>query len=231
MRGRAGPLLPDWYPGQHPFYLSPSARNEVRREFDRSSIFLNIPYATRYSNLEVAILSTVTAYDLVPRMAKQALGLDVRIQKIVRLMLSCAYGLTDLTYARRMNMPFELGMLLCWARPTFVVSSSLARHVRALSDLNFGDIRYHGGRVRTLIHELAGWIEQNCTTRRLSEISLLRRYRQWQFIRKQLGPDFDRRTPQEITRLIDVVEPDYSIRFADSPRRRRTGRGRVQNAR
>ena len=91
-------LIPRWFPASHPLSLSPGAQDELKREFDPQGIFLNIPYADRYTNLELAILATVTAYGLVPRMAKARVGLEVRLQKIARLILSCAYGITDLTY-------------------------------------------------------------------------------------------------------------------------------------
>ena len=67
----AGPLIPRWLPDHHPFYVSPATADRIRRGFKPNRIFLNIPYAARYSNLEVAVLSTATAYDLHPCMAKE----------------------------------------------------------------------------------------------------------------------------------------------------------------
>ena len=92
-------------------------RNRIRRTHRTGAgIFLNIPYSNRYSSFEVAIISTVTAYGLIPRMARERVGLEIRAQKIFELILSCDYGVTDLSYQRRMNMPLELGLLLALAK-------------------------------------------------------------------------------------------------------------------
>jgi hypothetical protein len=117
----ADPLIPSWLADDHPFYVSSPTAERVRRGFRPNRIFLNIPYASRYSNLEVAVLSTATAYDLDPCMAKERSKLEIRMRKIVELVLTCKYGFTDLSYATRMNMPFELGVLLAWGKETFVI--------------------------------------------------------------------------------------------------------------
>jgi hypothetical protein len=127
------PLIPDWFPDHHPFYLPASVAARVERDFNPARIFLNIPYAAKYSSLEVAVLSTATAYDLEPIMSKEKLRLEVRMRKIVELILSSRFGFTDLTYSRRMNMPFELGLLLAWGKETFVISSRPTSTVRARS--------------------------------------------------------------------------------------------------
>jgi hypothetical protein len=57
----ADPLIPSWLPDDHPFYVSAPTAERVRRGFRPNRIFLNIPYTSRYSNPEVAVLSTATA--------------------------------------------------------------------------------------------------------------------------------------------------------------------------
>jgi len=208
------PLIPDWFPDHHPFYLPASVAQRVERDFRPTRIFLNIPYASKYSSLEVAVLSTATAYDLEPIMSKEKLRLEVRMRKIVELMLSSRYGFTDLTYSKRMNMPFELGLLLAWGKETFVISSRLTPTVRALSDLNFGDIQFHDNRVYQLIAKFSAWIEKTVTRKRLSLTTLKTRYRRWQAIRRSLGQDFDRLTPAQLAKLVGVAEDEFSLLFS-----------------
>jgi hypothetical protein len=218
----AGPLLPTWLPDHHPFYVSPATAERIQRGFRPNRIFLNIPYASRYSDLEVAVLSTATAYGLDPCMAKERSRLEVRMRKIVELMLTCQYGFTDLSYAGRMNMPFELGVLLAWGKETFVISAHPTRTIQALSDLNFGDIEFHRRRVKVLIEKFSRWIERTAVTKRLSSSTLLTRYRRWQTLRRSLGADFDRLTPAQLANLVGVAEDEFSLRFFDgktSPKR------------
>jgi hypothetical protein len=212
----AGPLIPSWLPDQHPFYISVPTARRVRRNFKPNRIFLNIPYASRYSNLEAAVLSTATAYDLDPCMGKERSKLEIRMRKIVELILTSKYGFTDLSYATRMNMPFELGVLLAWGKETFVISSHPTRTVKALSDLNFGDIEFHRGTAKLLIEKFSRWIERTASSKRLKSSTLLTRYRRWQAIRRSLGRDFDRLTPAQLARLVGVAEDEFSLRFSES---------------
>jgi len=76
----ADPLIPSWLPDDHPFYVSSPTAERLRRGFRPKRIFLNIPYAARYSNLEVAVLSTATAYDLDPCMAKDGRSAVARMK-------------------------------------------------------------------------------------------------------------------------------------------------------
>jgi hypothetical protein len=207
-------VLPSWFPPDHPLYLNQAIRRHIRREFDPTGIFLNIPYSERYSNLEVAIISTVTAYGLTPRMARERSRTEVRLLKIAELMLSCKYGFTDLTYVTRMNMPLELGLLLAFGKETFIASGKRYAALRTVSDLNFADIHYHEGRVRKLIAALSRWIEQNCSKKRLTTETLLQRYRRLRQLRQFLADDFDRLKPQEIVGVLGVAEDEFSMKLS-----------------
>jgi hypothetical protein len=211
----ADPLVPSWLPDDHPFYVSAPTAERVRRGFRPNRIFLNIPYASRYSNLEVAILSTATAYGLDPCMAKERSKLEIRIRKIVELVLTCKYGFTDLSYATRMNMPFELGVLLAWGKETFVITSHPTRTIKTLSDLNFGDIEYHRGTVKLLIEKFSRWIERTASSKRLMSSTLFTRYLRWQAIRRSLGRDFDRLTPAQLAKLVGFAADEFSVRFSE----------------
>jgi len=213
---RPKPLIPDWFPSSHPLNLPQSVRRAIARDFNPDAVFLNIPYSRRYTNLEVAMISTLTAYGLVPQMAKTRVGLEVRLHKIAALMLGCGYGVTDLTYVRRMNMPLELGVLLAWGKHTFVASERPYGTIKTISDLNFGDVHYHRQRVGELVRQLSRWIEQHCSRKRFSVSILMSRYRRLQRIRRSLGPDFEKLTPSEISKLLGIVEEEFSMKLVPS---------------
>ncbi len=209
-----GPALPTWIPPDQPLYLNQTIRRRIRQEFDQNGIFLNIPYSDRYSSLEVAIISTVTAYDLTPRMARQRSRTEARLLKITELILACRYGLTDLSYVQRMNMPLELGLLLAFGKETFITSYKKYSALKTISDLNFADIRYHEGSVRRLIVELSRWIEQTCSRKRLTTRTLLGRYRRLRRLRQSLGDDFDRLRPNEISLVLGIAQDEFQLNLA-----------------
>ncbi len=205
------PTLPTWIPPDQPLYVNTAIRRRIRREFDPRGIFLNVPYSNRYSNLEVAIISTVTAYDLNPRMARERSRTEVRLLKITELMLACRYGLTDLSYEKRMNMPLELGLLLAFGKETFIASGRKYSSLRTISDLNFSDIHYHEGSVRRLIGALSRWVEGTCSKKRLTTHTLVQRYRRLRKLRRSLGDDFDRLKPEEIAMVLGVVRDEFQL--------------------
>lgn len=213
---RRSPLLPSWIPPTHPLYLNRTVREEVRREYDPRGIFLNIPYSAHYSNLEIAIIATVTAYGLKPRMARERSRMEVRLLRIFELILKCQFALTDLTYVTRMNMPLERGLLLAFGKETFVTSKKRYGALRTVSDLNFCDIHYHEGGVRRLVVGLSRWIEQNCSSKRLTTNTLLQRYSRLRQLRRYLGDDFDRLRPEEITAVLGVARDEFRMQLPGS---------------
>ncbi len=208
------PILPLWIPPDHPLHLSRSTLRKIRARFDKRGIFLNIPYSPRYSRLEAAIISTVTAYDLTPYLARQRPRVEVRLLKLVEMMFSCRYALTDLSYSRRMNMPLELGLLLGFGKETFITSRKPYGALKTVSDLNFSDIHYHRGSVRELIAGLSRWLEHNCSRKRLSNRTLMQRYRHLCQVRRDLGRDFDKLQPSEISGLLGFAQDQFRLRFA-----------------
>lgn len=149
-------------------------------------------------------------------MARERLRMEVRLVKILELMLTCEYGLADLSYATRMNMPLELGLLLAFGKETFVASERRYSAFRSISDLNFADIHYHQGKVRRLVVGLSRWIEQNCSRKRLTTETLLERYRRLRKIRQSLADDFDRLRAHEISALLGVAEDEFQMEIPGS---------------
>jgi hypothetical protein len=209
-------VLPSSLGPDKPLFLNSAITQRIRLNYHRRGIFLNIPYGKKYSNLELAIISTALAYDLIPRLARWRGRMEVRLLKIVELILTCEYAITDLSYVARMNMPFELGILLAFGKETFVMSKKEYGAVKCISDLNFSDIYYHGGTIRKLIVGLSRWIEQTCSSKRLKTETLLRRYRRLRRLRESLGEDFDRLGPDGIASFLGVVRDEYRMIFPGS---------------
>ncbi len=205
------PILPTWISSYQPLHLNSALCRRICRDFDPMGIFLNIPYSDRYSNLQIAILSTVTAYDLTPRMARERSRLEARLPRIFELICTCKYGLTDLSYANRMNMPLELGLLLALGKETFVISRRSYSALKTISDLNFGDIEYHDGSIRRLIATLSLWIQQNCSPKTLTTATLLERYQRLRQMRTIVGDDFDRIRPSQIAGFLGVASDEFDM--------------------
>lgn len=144
-------------------------------------------------------------------MARERSRAEVRLLKISELMLTCNYGLTDLSYVTSMNMPLELGLLLAFGKETFIIARKRYSALRTISDLNFSDIHYHEGGIRSLIVALSKWIEQTCSKKRLTTQTLLRRYHRLRRLRQSLGDDFDRLRPDEISKLLGVAEDEFQM--------------------
>lgn len=199
----------------HPCFLGAADRARVKRQFNRSGIFVNIPYASRYTRFELAIISTATAYGLTPRMAKQRATFETRFRRIWEMILTCAYGFTDLSYARRMNIPLELGLMLALGKNCFITSARRYDALSRISDLNLGDIHYHEGRPRTLIADFSRWIEENCSHQHIAVAALVNRFRAVVWLRDEhLGPDeFDRLRPENITAVLRSAQRNLGVTF------------------
>jgi len=102
-------------------------------------------------------------------------------------------------------------MLLSLGKETFITSNRPYSALRTLSDLNFCDIHYHKGSVRRLVVGLSMWIEQTCSSKRLTTHTLIRRYRHVRQLRRQLGDDFDRLSPQQIVAVFRVAEDELQM--------------------
>jgi hypothetical protein len=107
---------------------------------------------------------------------------------------------------------------LAWGKETFVITSRRTRTIKALSDLNFGDIEFHEGKARLLIEKFSRWIERTASSKRLKSSTLLTRYRRWLAIRRSLGRDFDRLSPAQLAKLVGVAEDAFSLRFSETRR-------------
>ena len=203
----------------HPCHLNAADRARIRRRFNPRGIFLNIPYAAAYTQLELATISTATAYELTPMMARQRDTFEIRFRRIWEMILSCAFGFTDLSYTTRLNMPLELGLMLASGKTCFIASRRRYGALARISDLNLGDIHYHEGRPRRLIAGLSHWIEQHCSHRRIEVERLVNRFKAVVWLREwHLGPEeFDRLPPEAISAVLRTAQTNLGVFFGPLP--------------
>jgi hypothetical protein len=140
---------------------------KVRVEQD--SVFLNIPYDTRFQPLYLAYIVGLTELGLTPKATLAIPGGLNRLDRIFALIQSCRYSIHDLSRIQidrnppptpRFNMPFELGLAIAWSklnstRHTWFVSESVERRAqKSLSDLNGTDLNIHDGSPEGVMREL-----------------------------------------------------------------------------
>jgi hypothetical protein len=133
----------------------------------REAVFLNIPYDPQFARLYLAYITALSAIGFLPRATLGIAG-NRRLDRIARLIESCAYSIHDLSRVQldrraprtpRFNMPFELGLAVAWAqanpRHKWFVFESVSRRVnKSLSDLDGTDPYIHGGTVRGVMREV-----------------------------------------------------------------------------
>lgn len=141
------------------------------RRHSRHSAFLNIPYDDQYTNLYFAFIAGLCAFGLRPRATLEIATGERRLDRIFGLMTSCHYSFHDLSRVQldrsaprtpRLNMPFELGLLLGWRKAKrksnhtwFVFEAVRRRLQKSLSDLDGTDPLIHDGTVRGVFRELS----------------------------------------------------------------------------
>lgn len=215
-RARSGPSALRWIPPDSPIYLSEAIRDRISREYDENGVFLNIPFDDRYAALEMAIMSTLTAYELTPHIAKERRRVEVRLFKIVELMLTCKYGITDLSMPDRMNMPFELGLLMGFGIETFLMSNKRYSALQSISDMNFCDVYYHENKCQSLISGLSQWIERTCSKKQISTRILIRRFEGLKAVKKSLGDDYHKLRAHQIKSLLGIAQEGLPLASGSS---------------
>ncbi len=134
-----------------------------------NSVFINVPYDTRFRPLYIAFVVGLTDLGLKPEATLAIPGGEARLDRIFDLIRSCRYSLHDLSRVQldrtpprtpRFNMPFELGMAVAWAklypeRHTYIVLESVSRRAqKSLSDMAGSDFNIHAGTPEGVMREL-----------------------------------------------------------------------------
>lgn len=134
-----------------------------------TAVFLNIPYDQKFRPLYLAYIVGLMQLGLEPRVTLGLPGGARRLDRILELIQGCRYSIHDLSRVEldstkprtpRFNMPFELGLSVCWAQmyperhTWFVCETENRRLQKSLSDLNGTDPNVHDGTVEGVMREL-----------------------------------------------------------------------------
>jgi hypothetical protein len=137
-----------------------------------------------------ALIFAVRALGFRPRAAREIDdGADVRIDKIMKIIGECRYGIHDLsrtevdpnTELPRFNMPLELGIYLGGRRfgdeeqkkkSTLILDVELFRYRNFISDLAGMDIHAHAGDPIQAVREARDWLA-TASRRRLSSANVV----------------------------------------------------------
>jgi hypothetical protein len=130
------------------------------RGFDTQSVFINVPFDTRYAGLFVTLVSTLVSLGQTPRcvleVRERGQGRLVRIYELLR---TCGVSIHDLSRVgtpARFNMPFELGLACSLAlsgerHDVVVLDAEPYRLDRTISDYKGRDPLVHHNRVDGLV--------------------------------------------------------------------------------
>lgn len=140
--------------------------DRIYRDFRPFNVFVNIPYLKEYQKLQAAIIATVLKVGLKPKLASfRSEGQPIRLCKICEIMQTCQYCITDLSYLRLHNMPFELGFFLALGRQghSFILiddkyhevdGKTVRKFDAQLSNLKSVEVLVHEKNPKTLVNEL-----------------------------------------------------------------------------
>lgn len=140
----------------------------MARRKDRTEVFLNLPYDSKFENLFLAYICAAHAMGLVPRLTLEIPGGARRLDRVFGLVQQCAFSVHDLSRVQldrqrpktpRFNMPFELGLAVAWGKSGqrhvwFVMEEISYRLAKSLSDLNGTDPYIHKGTVEGVFREM-----------------------------------------------------------------------------
>ena len=140
------------------------------------SVFINCPFDEDYLPIFRAIVFAVTDCGFIARCADEVRdSSEVRIDKIVKIISECKYGIHDISYTDldrknnlpRFNMPLELGMFLGAKRfgdneqknkVCLVMDSDPFRYHIFISDIAGQDIKAHENDDSKALSVVTNWL-------------------------------------------------------------------------
>lgn len=162
----------------------------------RDNVFINCPFDSTYRPLFHAIIFTVHACGFTARCAQEEDNTgDIRIQKIIRIIDQCHYGIHDISKAdldegtllARFNMPLELGIFIGahhFAAPDHynrnkkfvVMDAEPFRYLKFISDINGQDIKTHQYQKEQLIKNVRDFLDTSSKRALSGATFLIERY-------------------------------------------------------
>ena len=139
------------------------------------SVFINCPFDDEYKPLFDAIVFTIQIAGFIPRSAREANnGADIRIDKILKIISECKYGIHDLSRTGlgksslpRFNMPFELGLDVACKKfgntsqkqkRLLIMDKTPFRYLKFISDIRGQDIEGHNNSIKQIIMNVRNWL-------------------------------------------------------------------------
>lgn len=140
------------------------------------SVFINCPFDPAYMPLFHAIIYTVYRCGFIPQSALgEDDGSDIRLDKIIRCIQNCRYGIHDISRTElndhqfpRFNMPFELGIFFGAKRfgdktqknkNALVFEKIKFTYQQYISDLNGIDTKAHNNDPNIVIRNIRDWLK------------------------------------------------------------------------
>ncbi len=134
----------------------------------KESVFLNVPYDSRFEPLFLGYMASVSTFGMVPHATLEIPGGERRLERILGLIAECQYSVHDLSRVQldrvtprtpRFNMPFELGLSVAQAKwhrqhTFFVFEEKKHRLSKSLSDLDGTDPYIHRGTLNGLFAQM-----------------------------------------------------------------------------
>ena len=144
----------------------------------RDNVFINCPFDLSYRPMFRAIVFTIHACGFTARCAQEEDNTgDIRIQKIIRIIDECHYGIHDISKAdldagtqlARFNMPLELGIFIGAHhfapashynrnKKFMVMDLEQYRYDKFISDIKGQDIKSHDGKEQKVIQNVRDFL-------------------------------------------------------------------------
>jgi len=160
------------------------------------NVFINCPFDDGYKPLFQAIIFAVQACGFAPRCAQEEDNTaDIRIQKIIRIIDACHYGIHDISKAdldkntqlARFNMPLELGIFIGahhfapakhynQNKKFMVMDSEPFRYQKFISDINGQDIKAHSLKEEKIIQHVRDFLATSSRAQLAGSEYLLEQY-------------------------------------------------------
>jgi hypothetical protein len=140
-------------------------------------VFINCPFDSEYQKYFDAIVFAVTRLGFAARCAREVDdGSGTRIDKIIKLIKECPYGIHDLSRMGldpasklpRFNMPFELGIFIGVKhygpgphkkKQCLILDRDNYRYQMSMSDIAGQDIHAHGDKIPRIIAHVRDFLQ------------------------------------------------------------------------
>lgn len=134
----------------------------------KGTVFINIPFDSRYERLYVALITGLVTLGFIPHCALEVAAITDRLHRIFDLLRSCEFSIHDLSRVQlsgtgprcpRFNMPFEAGLALAVylsgnKHRCAIFEAKRYRLQKSLSDLNGFDPYIHHETVKGMLAAL-----------------------------------------------------------------------------